>query len=77
VHAARCRDDPYPRVLVDLLAELVDLGVAGANQLVVVRLRRDDASALVDCAAARKAAFRERSVDPELFARGDGERCVS
>ena len=75
--APRYRDEPYPRVLVDVLAELADLGVAGANQLVVRRLCRDDAVAVVDGAAARKAAFRERSVNPELIARGDGERCVS
>ena len=64
-------------MFVDVFAELVDLGVAGANQLVVRRLRRDDPVSVVDCAAAREAAFRERSVNPELITRSDGERCVS
>jgi len=77
VHPPGGGDEPYARVLVDVIAELIDLGVAGADQLLVVRLRRDDVVACVDRAAAREAAFRERSVDPELVARGDSERCVS
>jgi len=51
------------------------------NQLVVNCLRGYDLigviSDVITGAAARKAAFRERSVDPELVPRGDVERCVS
>lgn len=81
MHAPRGGDEAHACAFVDLIAERIDLGVAGANQLVVGRLRRDDpvavAVALVKGAPAREPALRERSVNPELIARGDGERCVS
>jgi hypothetical protein len=51
------------------------------NQLVINCLRGYDLigviNGVIKGAAARKAAFRKRSVDPELVPRGDGERCVS
>ena len=81
MHAPRGGDEAHACAFVDFIAELIDLGVAGANQLVVGRLCRDDPVAVVVTvvkgAPAREPALRERSVDPELIARGDGERCVS
>jgi hypothetical protein len=77
VHPPRGSDEPHTRGFVDFLAKGVDLRVAGANQLTINCLRGYDLIGVVDGAAARKTAFRERSVDPELVPRGDGEGCVS